>query len=70
MNINVGEMDAKDLRDTCMDLNNQKSVQIKFSDVDKAMEKLQQWHSRKDKFRAYRKEFMMEYIPDLKELST
>lgn len=66
----LGEMDADDLRDTCMNLKNQRCVQIKFSDVDKSIRLLANWHSKKEQYRTFRREFMINYEPDLREIST
>lgn len=63
-------MEADDLRDTCMNLENQRCVQIKFSDVDKSLRLLANWHSKKEQFRTMRREYMLAYEPDLKEIST
>jgi DNA gyrase/topoisomerase IV subunit B len=66
----LGEMSAKELRDTCMNLNNQRSVRIVWKDVDKSIKALADWHSKKEKYRTKRRDFMLEYIPDIKEIST
>lgn len=66
----LGEMDAKDLRDTCMDLKNQKAVKITSKDIDKAIKDLAFWHSKKQDARDSRREFMMKYIPDIQDIST
>lgn len=66
----LGEMEADDLRRTCMDLKYQRCVQIKFSDVDKSLRLLANWHSKKEQYRTIRREFMSTYEPDLQEIST
>lgn len=66
----VGEMDAEDLQLTCMQSKNQRLVQITTKDAEKAFERLALWHSSKDKYREDRRIFMLNYVPDLKELST
>lgn len=66
----LGEMQAKDLGDTCMDPENQKSVKITTKDIDKAVRELSFWHSKKQASRDARRDFMMKYIPDLQEIST
>ena len=63
-------MDAIDLRNTCMNLQNQKSVRITAKDIKKARERLADWHSKKESARNYRKEFMLQYIPDIQDIST
>lgn len=63
-------MEADDLRRTCMDLKYQRCVQIKFSDVDKSLRLLANWHSKKEQYRTIRREFMSTYEPDLQEIST
>ena len=63
-------MQAKDLGDTCMDPENQKSVKITTKDIDKAVKELAFWHSKKQVSRDARREFMMKYVPDLQEIST
>lgn len=66
----LGEMEAEDLRDTCMDLKRQRCVQIRFSDIDKSLRLLANWHSKKEQYRTLRRDFMLSYEPDLKEIST
>lgn len=63
-------MQAKDLRDTCMDLKNQKAVKITSKDIDKAVQDLAFWHSNKQDARDARRDFMMKYIPDITDIST
>ena len=66
----LGEMDAGDLRSTCMNLKNQRCVKITTKDVKKARERLANWHSRKENGRDFRKKFMLKYIPDIQDIST
>lgn len=66
----LGEMDAADLRSTCMNLKNQRCVKITTKDVKKARERLANWHSRKENGRDFRKKFMLKYIPDIQDIST
>ena len=66
----LGEMEEKDLRLTCMNLENQRAVKITSKDVKEARARLANWHSKKEMARAYRKNFMMEYIPDIQDIST
>lgn len=66
----LGEMSGKDLRETCMDIKKQRAVKITFSDVDKSLHQLALWHSKKEKYRTYRREYMLSYIPDIEEIST
>ena len=66
----LGEMSAVDLRNTCMDLRNQRSVRITAKDVKKARDRLADWHSRKEASRSFRKDFMLQYIPDIQDIST
>ena len=63
-------MDAPDLRYTCMDLKNQRSVKITAKDVDQAVRDLAFWHSKKQDSRDSRRDFMMKYIPDIQDIST
>ena len=64
------EMSAEDLRYTCMDLKNQRSVKITAKDIDKAVADLAFWHSKKQDSRDARRDFMMKYIPDIQDIST
>ncbi len=66
----LGEMPAKDLRYTCMDLKNQRSVKITSKDIDISVKNLAYWHSKKLEFREARKKFMSSYIPDIQDIST
>ena len=66
----LGEMDAIDLRNTCMDLEHQRSVKITTKDIVKARERLANWHSKKEGARDYRREFMKSYLPDIQDIST
>ena len=66
----LGEMSAKDLRTTCMDLERQRCVKITSKDVKEAKVRLANWHSRKEAARNYRKDFMLQYIPDIQDIST
>ena len=63
-------MPAKDLRYTCMDLKNQRSVKITSKDIDISVKNLAYWHSKKLEFREARKKFMSSYIPDIQDIST
>ena len=63
-------MEAKDLRDTCMDIKNQKSIKITSKDIDKSIQELAFWHSKKQDARDSRRDFMMKYIPDIQDIST
>ena len=63
-------MSAIDLRNTCMDLKNQRSIRITTKDIKKARERLANWHSRKENARNFRKDFMLQYIPDIQDIST
>ena len=63
-------MSAEDLRYTCMDLKNQRSVKITAKDIDKAVADLSFWHSKKQDSRDARRDFMMKYIPDIQDIST
>ena len=63
-------MEEKDLRLTCMNLENQRAVKITSKDVKEARARLANWHSKKETSRAFRKNFMMEYIPDIQDIST
>jgi len=63
-------MDAYDLKNTCMNLENQKSVKITAKDIKKARDRLADWHSKKENARSFRKEFMLQYIPDIQDIST
>lgn len=66
----LGEMEEKDLRTTCMDLENQRAVKITAKDVKDARARLADWHSKKESARDFRKNFMLEYIPDIQDIST
>ena len=66
----LGEMEEKDLRATCMDLENQRAVKITAKDVKDARARLADWHSKKESARDFRKNFMLEYIPDIQDIST
>lgn len=66
----LGEMEAKDLRDTCMNIKNQKSIKITSKDIDKSIQELAFWHSKKQDARDSRRDFMMKYIPDIQDIST
>ena len=70
MKIIVGEMDAKSLQDTCMNLENQRCIKITTKDIKEAKLRLANWHSRKEAARNFRKEFMLQYIPDIQDIST
>jgi tRNA(Ile)-lysidine synthase TilS/MesJ len=63
-------MPADALRSTCMDLKNQKAVKITTNDVTKSIQQLAYWHSKNEKCRNLRRDFMMNYIPDIQEIST
>lgn len=66
----LGEMSASDLRNTCMDPKRQRCVQITAKDLDKARMQLANWHSKKETYRLFRKDYMSKYIPDLQDIST
>ena len=63
-------MEEKDLRLTCMNLENQRAVKITSKDIKEARARLADWHSKKESARNFRKNFMMEYIPDIQDIST
>ena len=67
---NVGEMEEKDLRSTCMDLENQRAVRITTKDIKEARARLADWHSKKEASRDFRRNFMLNYIPDIQDIST
>lgn len=66
----LGEMSPHDLRDTCMDLHNQRIVKITTKDIDKEVKSLAYWHSKKTAYRDFRRDYMMKYIPDNQDIST
>ena len=70
MKIIVGEMEEKDLRSTCMDLENQRAVRITTKDIKEARARLADWHSKKEASRDFRRNFMLNYIPDIQDIST
>ena len=67
---NVGEMSPSDLRDTCMDLHNQRIVKITAKDIDKEVRSLAYWHSKKTLYRDFRRDYMTKYTPDTQDIST
>ena len=66
----LGEMSPHDLRETCMDLKNQKLVKITTKDIDKEVKNLAYWHSKKSEYRDFRRDFMTKYVPDIQDIST
>lgn len=70
MKVIVGEMSVDDLRDTCLDLRYQKAVKITSKDVKKSANDLSVWHSKKQEAREFRRKYMMEYVPDIQDIST
>lgn len=66
----LGEMNPHDLRSTCMDISKQRTIKVKWKDVDKALRDLAWLHSNKGDSLLKRKEFMKSYIPDITEIDT
>lgn len=66
----LGEMDVDGLRETCLNPKHQRCVQITTDDIKKSVKMLSYWHSKKQDARDFRKKFMMDYIPDIQDIST